>query len=84
MVSGESSVLNISQGFIVPLYIYEIHGFRYPEPFSRFPELLQENTEFVNFNYPTVTSFYTFPNSLFNNNAIIWCYIIFINENDIK
>lgn len=71
MVSGGSSVLNITvMWFIVPLYIYEIPGFRHPEPFSEFPELLQENIEFI-WNYPTVTCFHTFSNSLFNNNSII-------------
>jgi hypothetical protein len=72
MVSGESSVLNVTvKCFAVPLHIYEIPGFRYPEPFSRFPELLQENTEFIILNYSTVTPFHIFSNSLFNNNSII-------------
>lgn len=62
MVSGESSALNITvQWFVVPRYIYEIPGFMYPEPLSRFPELLQENTKFIILNYPTVTSLHTFP-----------------------
>jgi len=72
MVSGERSVLNITvQWFIVPLYIYEIAGFRYPDPLPRVPELLQENNEFIILNYLTVTSFHTFSNSLFNNKSII-------------
>lgn len=72
MVSGESSVLNITvQWFVVPLYIYEIPEFRYPDPLPRFPELLQENTEFIILNYLTISSFHTFSNSLFNNKSII-------------
>jgi hypothetical protein len=48
MVSGESSGLNITvKWIIVPLYIYKIPGIRCSEPFSGFPELLQQNTDFI-------------------------------------